>query len=127
VGERELSGRTPGAPVVKVKNIPSCAANILGQIEVALVTGEAMKQYNCGMRTCTRSNIDERVEESPVTGDLKALHGSRIRSLLGSERRRKTQSQQDGKSESLWKAGKRRIHRAGLVWTVAQCFLPMGS
>jgi hypothetical protein len=62
-----------------------------------------------------------------MTGDLKALHGSRVGPLLGSERRRETQSQQDGDGKFLWKAGKRRIHRAGLVWTLAQCFLPMGS
>ena len=127
VGERELSRRTPGSPVVKIKDIPSCAANILSEIEVALVPGESMKQYGYGMWTCTRSNVDEGVEQPPVTGDLKALHGSRIGSLLGSEGRRETQSQQDGESKSLWKAGKRGIHRAGLVWTLAQCFLPIGS
>jgi hypothetical protein len=127
VGESEISERTPGAPVVKVKNIPSCATNILGQIEVALVTGESVEQYDYRMWPCTRGNVDEGVEQSAVAGDLKALHGSRIGSLLGSERRRETQSEQDGKGKSLWKARKRRIHRAGLVWTLAQCFLPMDS
>jgi hypothetical protein len=87
VGERELSGRPPGAPVVKIKNIPSCAANILSQIEIAFVTGKSMEQYDHGMWACTRSNVNEGVEQPTVTGDLKALHGSRIGSLLGSERR----------------------------------------
>ena len=77
MGEGEVSRRSPGTPVVEVENIPSGAANILGQIEIALVTRKPMQQHHHWMRTSACSDIDKRVEERSVAGNLKTLHGSR--------------------------------------------------
>jgi hypothetical protein len=41
VGKGKVAGRTPENLVVKVENIPSDAANILGQIKIALGTRAA--------------------------------------------------------------------------------------
>src|ERR1700677_1264635 len=102
--EGEVSGRAPGAPVVEVENIPPRTANILGQIEIALVAGKPVKQHYHWMRTGARGDIDERVEERAVTGNLKTLHGSRIGSpgpLLCIERRQRAQNTQCGEKQTV--------------------------
>ncbi len=60
--EGEVPGRTPGTSVVEVEDIPSGTANILRQIEIALVTGKPMQQHHRRMRPRSCRDVDERVE-----------------------------------------------------------------
>jgi len=78
VGEGEVAGRTPGAAVVEVEDVPARAANGLGEVEILLIAGEAVEEDDGGMRACSRGDVDEGVEEGSVAGELKRLHGSRI-------------------------------------------------
>ncbi len=58
----EVSSRAPGTSVVEVEDIPPGTANILCQIEIALVTRKPMQQYHRWMRTGACGDVDERIE-----------------------------------------------------------------
>ena len=91
--KREVSGRTPGAPVVEIENIPTGAANLLGQIQIALVPGKSVQQHHHRMRTRSSSHIDEGVQEPTMARNLKTLHGS---ALPPAERGKHAHRQQGG-------------------------------
>ena len=44
VGEGEVAGRTPGAAIVEVDDVPAVAANGLGEVEILFVAGEAVEK-----------------------------------------------------------------------------------
>jgi len=78
VGEGEVAGRAPGAAIVEVENVPSGAADGLGEVEILLVAGEAVEEDDDGMRACSGGDVDEGVEHGSVAGKLEALHGGGI-------------------------------------------------
>jgi hypothetical protein len=50
----------------------------LRQIQVSFVAWKPVQKNHGGMRPSTRGDIDQRVEQLPVAGNLKSLHGSTI-------------------------------------------------
>jgi hypothetical protein len=78
VGEGEVAGRAPGAAIVEEEDVVAVAAEGLGDVEVALVAGEAVEEDDDGMRAGTFGHIDECVEQGAVAGELEGLHGSGV-------------------------------------------------
>ena len=78
VGEGKVAGRSPGAAVVEVKDVPAVAADGLGEVEITLVAREAVEKDDSGVWACSRGDIDEAVEERAVAGDLHGLHGGGV-------------------------------------------------
>jgi hypothetical protein len=76
--------------------------------------------------TCAGGDVDKCVEQPSVAGNLKTLHGSRIRSLLSAQGKNDAKSDQQDGRDSLWKPQEKRIHSQRLMRMVAQCFLPRG-
>ena len=76
--EGEVAGGAPGAAIVEVKNVPPGAANRLCEIEILLVTGEAVEDDYDRMRSPSGGDVGERVELGAVAGKLKGLHYGRV-------------------------------------------------
>jgi hypothetical protein len=75
VGEREVAGRTPGAAIVEVEDVPACATDGLGEVEVLLVAGKAVEEDCNWMRTSPFCDVGDGVQHGSVAGELKALDG----------------------------------------------------
>src|SRR5580698_4630570 len=74
----KVSRRAPRASVIEVKNVPSGSTHVLCQIQVSLVAGKPVQKNDGGMRSSASGDIDQRVEQLPMAGNLKSLHGSTI-------------------------------------------------
>jgi len=78
VGEGEVAGRAPGAAIVEVDDVPTVAANGLGEVEIFFVAGEAVEEEDDWMRAGAFGDVGEGVEHGAVAGDLEGLHGCGI-------------------------------------------------
>ena len=83
MGEGEVAGRTPGAAVVEVDDVPPIAADGLGEVEIFLVAGEAVQEEDYGMWCRAGSDIGDGVEERAVAGDLEGFEGGGIGLVVG--------------------------------------------
>src|ERR1700761_727162 len=86
MSEREISRRPPGTAIVEVQNIPACATNFLGQVEVAFISGKTVQEHHGRVRACPRCHIDQSVEEAVMARNLETLQRSGIRRALRSQR-----------------------------------------
>jgi hypothetical protein len=50
VAKGEIAGAAPGSAIVRNENVPSGAADGVGEIHVLFVAGESVEQQNDGMR-----------------------------------------------------------------------------
>ncbi len=76
VGEREIAGAAPGAAVVRDEDVPSGAANGVGEIHVLFVAGESVEEKYDGMRACAGREIEDSVEARVVADDVGRFHRS---------------------------------------------------
>ena len=78
VGEGEVAGRAPGAAVVEVDDVPTGAADGLGEVEIFFVAGEAVEEKYDFVGSGSGCDIGDGVEQSAVAWDLECFEGGGV-------------------------------------------------
>ncbi len=73
--EREISLHSPGAAVVHGQHVPAAGTHGLGEIEVLLKSGEAMKNDCRRVRAGSGGEIENPQQHAAVAGENHLLHG----------------------------------------------------
>jgi len=66
--EGEVAGGAPGAAVVEVDDVPAIAADGLREVEILFIAGEAVKEEDDRVRSCSFGDVGEGVERGSVAG-----------------------------------------------------------
>ena len=74
VGQRVIAVAAPAAAVMEGHHMEASATQNLGQVEVPLTAGDAVKQQYGGMGSLPRRRIEHRKQPSPLSRNKYAVH-----------------------------------------------------